>query len=76
MLESKNEKLLDEYLSGRGLKKEEALKELKIKSDSFNHTLIKLQSTIDYFMEMIILENDISKLDIIEKEIYHRMAFI
>jgi hypothetical protein len=40
------------------------MKELKIKSDSFNHTLIKLQSTIDYFMEVIILENDISKLDI------------
>jgi hypothetical protein len=76
MLESKNEKLLDEYLSGRGLTKEEALKELKIKSDSFNHTLIKLQSTIDYFMEMIILENDISKLDIIENKIVSRMAIV
>jgi hypothetical protein len=76
MLESKNEKLLDDYVSGRGLTKEEALKELKIKSDSFNHILIKLQSTIDYFMEVIILENDISKLDIIENKIISRMAVV
>ena len=73
MIELKDEKLLDDYVNGRGLKKEEALKELKIKADSFNHTLIKLQSTIDYFMEIIILENDFSKLDLIEKEIYSRM---
>lgn len=73
MLAGNEEKYLTEYLEYRQLPRHEAIKDIEIKINSYKGLLIKIQSVVDYYIEQIILENEVEKLEMMIHEFSDRL---
>ena len=73
MLAGNDEKYLTEYLEYRNLPRHEAIKDIEVKINSYKGLLIKLQSVVDCYIEQIVLENDVEKLEMMIHEFAERL---